>query len=190
MLQLPTELEARATQDSALLAATIVAVDGAAARLSARFDCDSRPADAKVIIAALAGNNEDSLAVLRPALRQVKDIPSWSEDTADEAALATGEWWVTDTVEGNINHIHGMPDWGVSATLVREGVAALTAMTLPMQFKTYSAIRGGGAFVDGTRLQVSAKTDLRTALVGTGQASHDDGPEIHRRLSQSSAVML
>lgn len=190
MLQLQTELETPATRDSGLLVAMIVAVESAAARLSARFDPDSRPADAEAILAALAANDEDSLAVLSPALRRARPISIWSEDASDEAALAAGEWWVTDAAEGNINHIHGMPDWGVSATLVRDGVAALTAVTLPMQGKTYSAIRGGGAFVGGTRLRVSVKTDLRTALVGTGQASHGDGPELHRRLSLSCAAML
>ena len=190
MLQLQTELEAPATHDSALLFEMIVAVESAAARLSARFDPDSRPHDAEAIIAALAANDEESRGILYPALRRARNISIWSEDAVDEAALAAGEWWVTDAAEGNINHIHGMLDWGVSATLVRDGVAALTAMTLPMQCKTYSAIRGGGSFVDGTRLRVSVKTDMRTALVGTGQASHDDGPEMHRHLSLSSAAMV
>lgn len=176
--------------DDDILASAVLAVQGAAERLHASFDPDRRPTGAGDMISALAANDKASLDVLIPALRLGRPCPVWAEDTDDESRLDSGEWWVTDAAEGNINHIHGLPDWGVSATLVRDGVTILTVINLPMQGHTYRAVRGGGAFVDGSRLRTSAKTDLRTALVGTGQASHDDGPEIHRRLSLSTSLML
>lgn len=176
--------------DTDLLTATVQAVKEAGERLRASYDPYSRPADAEAIVSALAANDKASLDVLAPALRAIRPCPIWREDADDESGLDSGEWWVTDAAEGNINHIHGLPDWGVSATLVRDGNAVLTAISVPLRCQTYQAFAGGGAFVDGVRLHASGKADLRTALVGTGQASHDDGPALHSRLSLSVSGML
>jgi myo-inositol-1(or 4)-monophosphatase len=93
-------------------------------------------------------------------------------------------------VEGNINHIHGMTDWGVTATLVRDNVSVLTAVHLPLIGNTYTAVRGGGAYLDRVRLHPSKKTDLGAALVGTGQAMPGEDSETHRRIGQSVTAML
>ncbi len=84
----------------------------------------------------------------------------------------------------------GMFDWGVMATLVRDNVSVLAVAHLPMTGKTYTAIRGAGAFLDGVRLHPSAKTDLTAALVGTGQARPGESHETHQRLGQSVTAML
>ena len=59
-----------------------------------------------------------------------------------------------------------------------------------MTDNTYTAFRGGGAFLDGVRLQVSGKTKLDAALVGTGQAMPGEDRETHRRIGQSVTAML
>jgi myo-inositol-1(or 4)-monophosphatase len=104
--------------------------------------------------------------------------------------LPPGEWWITDPVEGNINHIHGMTEWGVTATLVRNNVPVLTAIHLPLTGNTYTAVRGGGAWLDGVRLHPSKKTELNAALVGTGQAKPGEGGDTFRRIGQSVTAML
>jgi len=96
---------------------------------------------------------------------------------------------VTDPVEGNVNHIHGMPDWGVTATLVRDNVPVLAVVTVPPTGDTYTAVRGGGAYLNGARLRPSAKTDLGMALVATGQATPGEDSDTHRRIDQSVATM-
>jgi myo-inositol-1(or 4)-monophosphatase len=93
-------------------------------------------------------------------------------------------------VEGNINHIHGMADWCVTATLVRDNTPVLTVVNLPMTDNTYTAIRGGGAYLDGVRLNVSVKTKLHAALVGTGQAMPGEDRETYLRIGQSVTAML
>jgi myo-inositol-1(or 4)-monophosphatase len=97
---------------------------------------------------------------------------------------------VCDPVEGAINHVHGMPDWGVTATLVRDNVPVLTALHLPLSGETCSALRGGGAWCNERRLRVSAKTSLAAAMVGTGQAAPGEGQAAYRRIGQSVAAML
>lgn len=176
--------------DTELLNRTVLAVEAAAQSLRTAYDPWNRPVDKEAILAALRANDECSLDILRPALGHVHPCRLWSEDDVDEEELASGEWWVTDAAEGNINHIHGLAEWGVSATLVREGIPILTAISLPLVGHTYRALRGEGAFLGNVRLSASAKVDLGISLVGTAQARHDDGPDINTLLSGSVSTML
>lgn len=116
--------------------------------------------------------------------------PGGRNDIVDAIALPPGEWWVVDPVEGAINHIHGQPDWCVTATLVRDNQPVLTAVHLPIAGDTYTARLGAGAWLNGVRLAPSAKTELRAAMAGTGQATPDEGSATYRRLGRSVTAML
>ncbi len=59
-----------------------------------------------------------------------------------------------------------------------------------MSGETYTAIRGGGAFVNGAALQVSRKTELGAAILGTGQARPGEDAETHARIGRSVTAML
>lgn len=179
-----------AKDDDALLKAVVDAVQAAGNHLKSRFSFDARLDSQEDILDAIHANDAASLSFLREALRKARPEAGWMEDELDVGALPPGEWWVTDPVEGNINHIHGMTDWGVTATLVRDNTPVLTAVYLPMTGNTYTAIRGGGAYLDGVRLQASAKTRLDAALAGTGQAKPGEDSDTYRRMGQSVTAML
>jgi myo-inositol-1(or 4)-monophosphatase len=83
-----------------------------------------------------------------------------------------------------------MGEWAVTAALVRDNVPVLAVVHVPLTGDTYTALRGGGAFLDGERLRASAKTDLRAALVGTGQARPGETEEALRRMGASVTGML
>jgi myo-inositol-1(or 4)-monophosphatase len=101
-----------------------------------------------------------------------------------------GEWWVTDPAEGNINHVHGLTDWAVTATLVRDNRPVLTVVHLPLAGTTYTAVAGEGAYQDGVPLRASAKTALNAALSGTGQAMPGESAETFRRFGEAVTAML
>jgi myo-inositol-1(or 4)-monophosphatase len=176
--------------DEALLSAVVAAVQAAGNHMKSRFSFDSRLGSGDEIIAALHANDEESLRLLRQALAEARPGAGWVEDELEVGALPPGEWWVTDPVEGNINHIHGMADWCITATLVRDNTPVLTVVDLPMTGNTYTALRGGGAYLDGVRLHSSIKTRLDAALVGTGQAKPGEDRETYRRIGQSVTAML
>ena len=178
-----------AAEDRALLPEVVRVVQAAGAQLLARFSGGSRVSGRDELLAALQANDAASLAVLRPALTALRPQTKWVADEMETGALPAGEWWVVDPVEGNINHIHGLPEWCVSATLVREGAPALTAVFFPLTGETYSAARGAGAQLNGTPLSTSGKTDFGIALVSTGQAEPHEPPETRRRLGESMTAM-
>lgn len=166
------------------------AVRAAGSRLLDRFDAAARPVDPTGIVAALSANDEVVLAVLRPMLERARPGAGWVEDEVATGPLPVGEWWVVDPAEGTINHVHGLPDWSVTATLIRDGRPALTAVHVPLTGELYTAVAGGGAFVDGQRLRASAKTALAGAYVGTGQARPGEDADTHRRIGESITALL
>jgi myo-inositol-1(or 4)-monophosphatase len=176
--------------DLRLLPAVVGAVKAAAQHIQARFSTASRPASREELAAALEANDAASLAILKPVLQEARPGATWIEDEEEGGALPAGECWVTDPVEGNINHIHGMNDWGVTVTLVRDNRPVLTVVYTPLDGNLYTAVRGAGAQLNSVPLRTSLKTDLSAALVATGQAKPGEGSEIYRRIGQSVTAML
>ncbi|MDX1577202.1 MAG: inositol monophosphatase family protein [Gemmatimonadota bacterium] len=84
-------------------------------------------------------------------------------DSADGRLL-----WIIDPLDGTTNWLHGYPEYAVSiagldARGLRVGVV-LNAAT----GETFAAARGRGATRDGEAIRVSAVSELRLALLGTG----------------------
>jgi myo-inositol-1(or 4)-monophosphatase len=178
------------TVSAELLPEMVAAVQNAGAHLLARFRTDNRPDDLDQIRTAIAANDQAALELLRAPLLRARPGSRWAEDEEGGGLLPDGEWWVTDPVEGNINNIHGMLEWGVTATLVRDNEPVVTAIHVPAGGNTYTAVHGGGAFLDGAPLRVSAKQTLAAALVGTGQAKPGEDADTLRRTGRSVTAML
>ena len=83
--------------------------------------------------------------------------------------MALGELlWIVDPLDGTTNFLHGYPQYAVSIGCLVDGKLAAGVIHDVCRKRTYKAIRGGGAFEEDTRLGVSAVTDPRYALIGTG----------------------
>jgi myo-inositol-1(or 4)-monophosphatase len=177
--------------DATLLGEVVAIVEAAGALLTERFTTAPPRLDTlDEVIAAIHANDDAVLAVLREPLLAARPGSRWVDDELAGGALPPGEWWVVDPAEGNINHLHGMTDWCVTATLVRDDQPVLTVVHLPLVGTTYTAVAGGGAHQDGVPLRPSAKTPLDAAMVGTGQARPGESDEAFRRIGESVTAML
>ncbi len=76
--------------------------------------------------------------------------------------------WIVDPLDGTTNFLHGYPQYAVSIGCLVDGKLAAGVVHDVCRKRTYRAVRGGGAFEEETRLSVSAVTDPRYALIGTG----------------------
>lgn len=177
-------------EDGSLLPTVVAALSTAGERLVARFSTEPHLSSRDEVIAALRANDAISLDALREPLLRARPGAGWVEDEHGDGALPPGEWWVTDTVEGNINHVHGMSDWCITATLVRDNDPVLTVVHLPLSGDTYTARKGAGAYLGSRRLRVSTKKELDGAMVGTGQARPGEDKETYRRVGLSITAML
>ncbi|MFE3547882.1 inositol monophosphatase family protein [Streptomyces kronopolitis] len=176
--------------ETTLLSEVAAVVQAAGRTLRDRHTSYARGVSLDEVVAEIHANDDAVLAVLREPLLRARPGSRWAEDELAGGALPSGEWWVVDPAEGNINHVHGMEDWAVTATLVRDNRPVLTVVHLPLTGDTYTAVAGGGARLNGRVLTVSAKTDLGAALVGTGQARPGEDARTFRRIGDSVTALL
>ncbi|MGH6761308.1 MAG: inositol monophosphatase family protein [Phyllobacterium sp.] len=76
--------------------------------------------------------------------------------------------WLVDPLDGTTNFLHGIPVFGVSIALERQGVLVAGVIFNPAMDELYTAERGGGAFLNDRRLRVAARPKLIDAVIGTG----------------------
>lgn len=62
--------------------------------------------------------------------------------------------WVIDPLDGTTNFSLGLHYWGVSIARLVDGFPALGVLYFPLLDELFAATRGGGAHLDGTRLEV------------------------------------
>ncbi|MCO5971913.1 inositol monophosphatase family protein [Actinoallomurus soli] len=185
-----TATAAGPASDADLLAQTAAAVRAAGSVLRERFGDVVRHQTRDELMSALAANDDAALDVLRPRLSRLRPDARWVEEELEGGALPPGEWWVVDPAEGNVNHLHGLPEWAVTATLVRDNQPVLTAVHLPLTGQTYTALAGAGAHLDGLPLRVSETTTLGLGIVATSQARPDEDEATVRRVGASITAML
>ncbi len=79
-----------------------------------------------------------------------------------------GYTWIVDPLDGTTNYAHGLPIFSVSLALEVAGVVEWGVVVCPCQQETFSARRGGGAFLNGIPIRVSGTADLGASLLATG----------------------
>jgi myo-inositol-1(or 4)-monophosphatase len=172
-----------------LLVSVVKATTAAGDRLMAEFSPDARPASRADMAAAGVHTEELVLGALRPELKSLRPGAGWVDEDMETTPLPPGQWWVVDAVEGAVNYAHGMPEWCVTVTLVRDGQPVLAVVRQPVGDLTYTAVRGAGAQLNGRPLRTSAKTSLDAVIAVTGQAeAGQDGT--YRRIGESVTAML
>ena len=86
------------------------------------------------------------------------------------AESSTGYRWIIDPLDGTINFLFRIPVWGVSIAVEDQSGGVVGVVHDPNRDETFTARRGEGAWLNGRPLRVSERSDLTTALVGTGFA--------------------
>jgi len=76
--------------------------------------------------------------------------------------------WIVDPLDGTTNYAHGFPWFCVSIALEHEGEVVLGVIYHCMMDELFAALKGGGAFLNGNRIQVSTRQPLRRSLLATG----------------------
>lgn len=98
--------------------------------------------------------------------------------------------WYIDPLDGTTNFAHGFPVFCVSMGLERRGAGLRASedgeivagvVFDPLREEMFTAIKGNGAFLNGTRIRSSRTPVLAEALVATGFPSHKRhlNPNIH-----------
>jgi len=76
--------------------------------------------------------------------------------------------WYLDPLDGTTNFAHGHPHFAVSLALARGDELLLGVVADPLRGETFTAVRGGGATLNGQAIRVSDVGALGQALLATG----------------------
>lgn len=153
------------------------------------------------LVAALLRGITDEIAINAPVLRGDESIPQLIEQVSALSAQAQARmrtllagafpeigWsnsedkadtqiddlphWVYDPIDGAYHYLQGLPLWSSSLALVQDGKAIAAFVYDPSQHELFVAQAGKGATLNGQSINVSAKAQLRTAVVGTALAPY------------------
>jgi myo-inositol-1(or 4)-monophosphatase len=81
--------------------------------------------------------------------------------------------WIIDPLDGTTNFLHGVPFYCISVALEIERDIALGIVYEINHKECFYAWQGGGAFLDGKRIQASSTKNLQDAVIATGFPYHD-----------------
>ena len=73
--------------------------------------------------------------------------------------------WIIDPIDGTKNFVRGIPIWATLIALEERGEVTVGVVHNPVTGDLYTARRGAGAFLNGTRLSVSGVAGLDEAFL-------------------------
>ena len=76
--------------------------------------------------------------------------------------------WVIDPLDGTVNYLFRIPTWSVSIAVEDKRGGVVGVVHDPNRNETFTATRGGGAYLNGAQISVRDRTDASKALIGTG----------------------
>ena len=107
----------------------------------------------------------------KPDLTPVSEADRRAEEVVRELVAASGRGervageefgddggdvrWIVDPIDGTKNYVRGLPIWATLLALEREGRVDVGLVSAPALGRRWWAVRGEGAFVDGTPCRVS-----------------------------------
>jgi myo-inositol-1(or 4)-monophosphatase len=112
-------------------------------------------------------DREAEAAVMAVLRRRVPDHAVLAEEGStggDHAAYR----WIVDPLDGTTNFIHGVPAFAVSIGLTDQSGLVAGCVHDPCRGETFHAHRGGGAFLNGSRIACTVLEHLDAALIATG----------------------
>jgi len=119
----------------------------------------------KNIVTDVDRRSEEAIAALVG-----RELPGHSLVSEEGTRLLgdSGYRWLVDPLDGTTNYAHGYPCFSVSIGVEKDGELIFGVVYDPTLEELFTAERGGGAFLNGKRLRVSAVSRLSEALLATG----------------------
>lgn len=92
---------------------------------------------------------------LKRELQKIRPVPLIGEEMT--AAVQHSLWeaeevWCVDPIDGTSNFVNGIPYFAVSVALMQNGRSVSGAVYNPVSKEMFTAVKGGGAYLDGERL--------------------------------------
>jgi myo-inositol-1(or 4)-monophosphatase len=100
--------------------------------------------------------------------RRLPEAIVMGEELTPTAIWNKGVVVIADPLDGTTNFLHGYPEYAVSIAVARDGVLCAGVVHNVARGEEFTAVKDGGAFLDGKRIRVSNLREPGRALIGTG----------------------
>jgi myo-inositol-1(or 4)-monophosphatase len=108
-------------------------------------------------------------AYIVSGLARARPLDAVESEEGSSRDGTSGISWVADPLDGTTNFFFGVPAYSVSLAARRGGHSLVGVVVDPSRRETWCAVRGRGAWLNGTACQVAnGRSNVATALVATG----------------------
>ncbi|HZS50978.1 MAG TPA: inositol monophosphatase family protein [Bryobacterales bacterium] len=97
--------------------------------------------------------------------------------------------WYVDPLDGTTNFAHGFPMFAVTMGLEQAGELVAAVTYDPLRDEFFSAEKGGGAYLNSRRLQVSRVSRLSESLLATGFPSRKRHGDVNIYFYHQAAML-
>jgi len=80
----------------------------------------------------------------------------------------SGYTWVIDPIDGTVNYFYNLHGWSVSIAIRDSQGVVVGVVYAPTINAMYTAVRGGGSYLNGAKLTANNPVELNRALLATG----------------------
>ena len=137
--------------------------------LMARFGRPAEGLDSKTTATDLVSDaDREAERAIRELLEAERPDDGLLAEEGSRSAADSGRRWVVDPLDGTVNFLFGIPHFCVSVALEDAEGAAVGVVHDPARRETFTALRGGGAELDGAPIRISGCDSLERAMVATG----------------------
>ena len=154
---------------------------GAAAKLALKMQpgivAETKPDDSPVTEA-----DRQCERLLTEHLRRAFPADGILAEEGTSAESATGRTWIIDPIDGTRDFVRGLPLWANLITLEQDGQVVLGVVNLPCLGWLCHAVKGEGAYRNGERLHISARTRPEESIVCANAYRYLNDLPYHTRL--------
>ncbi|MEM6577051.1 MAG: inositol monophosphatase family protein [Pseudomonadota bacterium] len=129
--------------------------------------------------------------IIKDELMGARPNYGWlAEESSEEKGADPTRRWIVDPLDGTTNFLHGLPHWAVSIALEHKGEIVAGVVFDPAKDELFLAEKGQGAWLNASRLRVSARRVMIEALFATGVpfGTRPDLPSTLQDLARLSPV--
>lgn len=112
-------------------------------------------------------DRESETLIRERLLARYPDFSLTGEEFAPVEGADPAYRFLVDPIDGTTNFLNGQ-SYTITISLRRASETLCGVVYDPVAAEMITAVKGGGAFLNGERLQVSSSTDVRFMCIGTG----------------------
>ena len=107
--------------------------------------------------------------ILKDELMEARPTYGWlGEEGGGEDGQDPTRRWIVDPLDGTTNFLHGLPHWAISIALEHKGQIVAGVVYDAAKDEMFFAEKGAGAWMNDTRIRVSARHRMAEAVFATG----------------------